>query len=188
MAGFDPGFPPRGYVSVGAGDPGRGDGLGPRGVTRRHSPAATLLVGAMAYALLVGGVGVTFDATPLLVGLVALAAAVLGHSTRMVATGLALAGWGAAVLLVRHGPLPDDREAVAFLVGAGAGLVVARVIARARPDLQLGDGSVALVAGGIAFYLAFDATWIDDWPLWTAVMVGWAAWEARQTGRARAGP
>ncbi len=142
-------------------------------------PGAVLLGGALVYALALGLLGVTFDATPLLVGLVVLAAAVIGRSPRLVAAGLALSGWGSAVLLVRHGPLPDEREAAAFLLGAGAGLVAARLLARTRPGLDLGDGSMALVAGGIGFYFAFDASWVYDWPFWTVVLLGWAAWEER---------
>lgn len=139
--------------------------------------AVVLLAGAAVYALLVGGLDVTFDATPLIVGTVALAAATIGRTPRLTATALALMGWGGAVLLVRHGPLPGEREAAAFLVGAGAGLVAARLVA-GRRRRNLGDGSVALVVGGLAFYFAFEADWLYDWPVWTAALVAWAAWEA----------
>lgn len=141
-------------------------------------PAGLVIAaGAAAYALALGPGGVTFDVTPLFLGAVALAAAVLGGRLVLVSTALGLMGWGAAVMLVRHGPLPDAREAPAFLVGAAVGLAVAALLARARPGLRLGDGSLALVVGGLGFYFAFDEPDLYDWPVWTAVLVVWAAWE-----------
>lgn len=113
--------------------------------------ALVLALGAVAYAVILGPVGLTFDATPLVVGAIALAAAAVGRATHLVASGCALAGWGAAVLVVRHGPLPDTREAAAFLIGAGLGLVAARVMARAGHGRPLADGATALVLGGVAF-------------------------------------
>ena len=119
--------------------------------------AIVLGLGALVYGGLLGPLGVTFDATPLLFGAIALAAALLGRNPRLTAAALTLIGWGAAVMLTRHGPLPDEREAAAFLVGGGLGLLTARLVARRRPDLDLGDGSSVLVVGGMAFFLAFDA-------------------------------
>lgn len=147
--------------------------------------AIVLGLGALAYAALLGPLGVTFDATPLVVGSIALAAAVLGRSPRLTATALTLIGWGAAVMLTRHGPLPDAREAASFLVGGGFGLLTARLVARRRRDLDVGEGSTVLVVGGMAFFLAFDADWLYDWPVWSAFLVGWALWEGL-SGRRRA--
>jgi len=148
--------------------------------------AVVLGLGALIYAGLLGPLGVTFDATPLLVGSIALAAALLGRNPRLTATALALIGWGAAVMLTRHGPVPDEREAAAFLVGGGLGLLTARLVARRRPDLGVGDGSSVLVVGGTAFFLAFDADWLYDWPIWSASLVGWALWEWLSSRRRRA--
>lgn len=89
-------------------------------MTNRAAGVA-LLATAAGYAALVGGVGVTFNATPFLLGLGAVAAGVVARQTGLVGVGLTLVGWGTAVLAVREGPLPDNREAAAFLVGAGAG-------------------------------------------------------------------
>ncbi|MCA1691661.1 MAG: hypothetical protein LC733_05460 [Actinobacteria bacterium] len=89
-------------------------------------------------------------------------------------------------MLTRHGPLPDEREAAAFLVGSGLGLLTARLVARGRPDLDAGDGSSVLVVGGMAFFLAFDADWLYDWPVWCASLVGWALWEWLSSRRRRA--
>ena len=139
----------------------------------------------MVYAALFGPLGVTFDATPLVVGSIALAAAALGRAPRLTATALTLIGWGVAVMLTRHGPLPDAREAASFLVGGGLGLLTARLLARWRPDLDVGDGSTVLVVGGMAFFLASDVDWLYDWPIWSAFLVGWALWEGL-TSRRRA--
>lgn len=142
-------------------------------------PSSTVIlgVGALLYALALGPLGLTFDATPLMIGGIVLAAALLGRAPRLTATALTLIGWGAAVMLTRHGPVPDEREAAAFLVGAGLGLLTARLVARRRADVEVGEGSTVLVFGGIAFYLAFDADWLYDWPIWTALLVGWGVWE-----------
>ena len=142
-------------------------------------PPSTIIlgVGAVLYALAMGPLGLTFDATPLMIGGIALAAAVLGRASRLSATALTLIGWGAAVMLTRHGPVPDQREAAAFLVGAGLGLLTARLVARTRAGVDVGEGSTVLVVGGMAFYLAFDARWLYDWPIWTALLVGWGVWE-----------
>lgn len=139
--------------------------------------AAVLALGALLYAGSIGFLGVTFDATPLLVGAIALAAALLGRTPRLTATAFTLIGWGAAVMLTRHGPLPDEREAAAFLVGSGLGLLAARLVAWRRPDVDVGDGSSVLVVGGMAFFLAVDADWLYDWPVWSAALLGWALWE-----------
>lgn len=150
--------------------------------------AAVFGAGAVIYALMLGLFDVTFDATPLIVGTIALAAAVLGRAPRLVATALTLIGWGAAVMLTRHGPVPNEREAAAFLVGAGLGLLAARLLGWRRADLDLGEGSTVLVAGGLAFYLAYDADWLYDWPIWTAFLLGWAAWEWARHRRALSPP
>lgn len=149
--------------------------------------AGILAVGAVTYLVLMGPLSVTFDATPLIVGLVVLAAGTIGRAPALTATGLTLVGWGLAVLLTRHGPLPDEREAATFLVGAGLGLLASRVVARARPGREVGEGSTVLVVGGAAFFLAFDAAWLYDWPVWTAVLMAWALWEAagHRSGRIR---
>lgn len=102
--------------------------------------AVVLGLGALVYAGLIGPLGLTFDATPLLLGSIALAAALLGRTPRLTATALTLIGWGAAVMLTSHGPLPDEREAAAFLVGAGLGLLTARLVAGGVPSSMSARG------------------------------------------------
>ncbi|MGH9224060.1 MAG: hypothetical protein ACRD2W_09840 [Acidimicrobiales bacterium] len=144
--------------------------------------AVVLAAGAGVYAMLQGPFGLTFDATPLLVGVIVLSAATTGGARRLAASGLVLVGWGATVVLVRHGPLPDEREAAAFLVGAGLGLVAARLVSGSA-DRPLGDGSTAVVAGGAAFYLAFEWSWLGQWPVWVVVLLVWAGWELARPPR-----
>lgn len=147
----------------------------PRG---RGRGGLLLVAGAGVYALLVGALGVTFDATPLILGLVALAAGVLGPSGGLVPPGLALVGWGAAVLLVRAGPIADAREAPAFLVGAGLGVLAAVLLSRGNASAARPVGAaVAVVLGGLAFFLAYDLSELSDWPLWATALVAAGAGE-----------
>lgn len=144
--------------------------------------ALVLAVGAGLYALALGALDVTFNATPLLIGAVVLAAAVLGDRPQLTGTGLVLVGWGAAVLGVREGQLPADRSAAAFLLGAGLGLVATRILRRLT-NADLGDGAYAILSGGLAFYLAYDIAELGRWPVWAGAMLVWALFEAVQGGR-----
>lgn len=148
-------------------------------MTGRAATPGLLLLGAVVFALLRGAADVTFNATPLVIGVIALAATAAGRRTSWGA-GLVLVLWGAAVLLVREGPLPAEREPAAFLVAVGAGLVLAALVtAQARRVDALIGGATAALLGGLAFYFAFDYEWLLDWPFWTAALVAWAGWEAR---------
>ncbi len=147
-------------------------------------PAAAIAVGAAAYAALVGGLGVTFNATPLIVGVVALVAAGLGRTDRLLPIAATLIGWGAAVLLVRDGPLPDAREAPAFLVGIALGLLAGHhLLRRMGSSASLVGGAWASLSGGLAFYLAYDVDALADWPVWTAFLGAWAVTEAFRARR-----
>ena len=146
--------------------------------------ALVLALGAGVYALAIAALGVTFNATPLIIGLVVLAAALVGDRPQLTGTGLVLVGWGAAVLGVREGPLPADRTAAAFLLGAGLGLVLTRLLHRLT-GTDLGDGAYAVMSGGLAFYLAYDVPELGEWPVWAAALLAWAVWEAARGVRAR---
>jgi len=135
-----------------------------------------LIVGAGVYAALVGAGNLTFNSTPLIIGATALAAGVLGRRRRLVPVGLVLAGWGAAVLLVRDGPLPDDRSAPAYLVGMSIGLLFAQAVARAW-RIPITGALITALTSGIAFYLAYDIDALGNWPLWTAALAIWGAVE-----------
>ena len=139
--------------------------------------AATLGGAALLYAVALGAGGVTFDVTPLFIGLSALAAGLLGRSRHLLPPGAVLCGWGAAVLLIRHGPLPADREAPGFLIGVGVGLVAAHLLARRTGASTLGAAMTA-ATGGLAFYAAYDISALGRWPVWAGALVVWAIWEA----------
>jgi len=151
---------------------------------RTLGSAAVVATGAAVYALLVGLHVVGFATTPLLLGMIAVVAGLVGTRRRVVGTGLVLAGWGAAVLLVDRGVVPGARMTPAYMMGVGAGLLVAAAVA---PRDERGDwltsGSVAAVTGPLSLYGSYDVAALGRWPLWFAVMVGWAAWEAFWGGR-----
>ncbi len=143
----------------------------------RARPAGFVLIaGAAVYAVLVGAAGVTFNCTPLVIGVSACAAGLLGRSRRLVPIGLTLVGWGAAILLVRDGPLPDDRVAPAYLVGAAIGLLAAHAVARPWHLSLTGALMTALISGTV-FYVAYDIDTLADWPVWAAALTVWGAFE-----------
>ena len=135
-----------------------------------------LIVGAGVYAALIGAGNITFNSTPLIIGATALAVGVLGRRRRLVPIGLALAGWGAAVLLVSEGPLPDNRSAPAYLVGMSIGLLAAQAVALAW-RIPITGALITALTSGIAFYLAYDIEALGDWPLWTAALLVWGVVE-----------
>ena len=146
------------------------------GTRPRLVAALTFAAGAGVYALGVGPLGVTFDATPLWFGVVALAAGLLARQPRLVAIAMPLLGWGAAVLAVRHGPIPRGREAAADLIGVGFGMLAASIWTR-RHDLSTSGAACTVASGGLAFFLAFDVDALGRWPIWCVLMVAWAAFE-----------
>lgn len=138
--------------------------------------ALAFVVGAGIYALALGGFDVTFNSTPAWFGLVAAIAGIASRQPRLVSISMPLLGWGLAVLLVREGPLPHGREAAAFLVGAGAGMLAAALWSRIF-DLSATGAALTVLSGGLAFYLAFDIDALNRWPTWTVLMLVWAAYE-----------
>lgn len=150
-----------------------------REVGRARLPDASvtiLALGAVLYALALGAGGVIFNATPLMVGVIAIAAGLAGTRPHLVVIGLTLSGWGTAILLVREGPLPHNREAAVFLVGAAMGLAAAGFWNRAH-TAPATSGATALIIGALAFYLAYDIDELNHWPAWTVALLLWAAVE-----------
>ncbi|HEV2061371.1 MAG TPA: hypothetical protein VGR12_00850 [Solirubrobacteraceae bacterium] len=114
----------------------------------RLRQGAIFLGGALLYALLVRTV-LDFDWTPLLLGVVYLLAALAGgRDGGFWATACVLLGWGLGVVAVREIEL-DVYEPGAHLAGAGAGVLVAAILARAdRVEADaVGLGATALAAG-----------------------------------------
>lgn len=148
--------------------------------------AAVVLVGAAAYAALEGGGAVEFAATPMILGVTAIVAGLVGTRRRVVGTGLVLACWGAAVLLVAHGVIPGDRATPAYMLGVGVGLLAAAAVA---PHGDRGDwltsASIVAFTGPLALYLSYDIAALGRWPVWSAILVLWAVWEGFWAWRAR---
>ena len=152
---------------------------------RAFASAAAVLAGAGAYAVLEGTGALAFTATPAILGVTAIVAGLIGTRPRVTATGLVLLGWGAAVLLVAHGVVPAARTTPAYMLGVGAGLLVAAAVAprQARGD-WLTSAAVVAFTGPLALYLTYDIAALGRWPIWAGVLVGWAAWEAFWATRA----
>ena len=149
-------------------------------------PAAVLLTGAAVYGVLVGGSFLRFTTTPLLLGVIVLASGLAGTRRRVVATGLVLAGWGTAVVLVDHGVVPGDRTTPAYMLGIGAGLVVALASApRSEREGWLTSASITAFTAPISLYFVRDVGSLGRWRIWSALLVGWAAWESLRSWRNR---
>jgi len=148
-----------------------------------------ILAGTGVYALLEGSGAVEFSATPMILGVTAIVAGLAGTRHRVTATGLALAGWGAAVLLVAHGVVPADRTTPAYMMGMGIGLLVAAAVAprSARGD-WLTSAAVVAFTGPLSLYVAYDVAALGRWSTWTGVLLAWAGWEAFWGWRASAHP
>lgn len=149
-------------------------------MTRVRDAASGLILaaGAGVYAVVEGVVDVKFVVTPLFLGLVAVAAGALGTRHRVVGTGLVLAGWGAAVVLVDHHVVPVERTTPAYMLGLAVGLICAGVLAgRPRRAEWLASGAVAAFLGPLGLYLSYDIGALGRWPVWALTMVVWAGWE-----------
>jgi hypothetical protein len=136
------------------------------------------LVGAGAYALVQGPGGADFNLTPLFVGTTAIVAGLSSRRRRALATGLVLAGWGAAVLAVAHGVVPADRTTPAYMLGIAVGLLVTAGVSRHDDRSELmNSAAVAAFLGPLGLYLSYDAPALGRWPAWAVTLVGLAAWE-----------
>jgi len=151
---------------------------GPIAVWRTLLPAAVLLTGAVVYGVVVGGSFLRFTTTPLLLGVIVVAAGLAGTHRRVVGAGLVLAGWGTAVVLVDHGVVPGDRTTPAYMLGIGTGLLVALASApRSEREEWLTSASITAFTAPLSLYLVPDMGSLGRWRIWSALLVGWAAWE-----------
>lgn len=150
--------------------------LGPRGSFGGAGSAGILVAGAALYSAAEATRALAFDVTPLVVGVIVVVAAVVGARRRRVGTGLVLAGWGSAVLLVDHGVFADARATPVYMLGVGAGLLVAAAVAPVdERGTWLTSGAIVAFTGPLAFYLSYDLPWVGHWPAWAVVLVGWGA-------------
>ncbi len=146
--------------------------------------ALILALGAVAYGF-GQRAGLAFDTTPLTVGVVVVAAGVVGRTRRLLPNGLVLAGWGAAVLANDHG-LPQGRETPVYMIGIGLGLLAARLAS--RPDERgawFGAAATTATFSGLAYYGAFVTPRLGQAGAWTVSLLAWALVEAV---RSRIGP
>lgn len=157
---------------------------GPPVPLRVAASGLVLAAGAGVYALAEGAGGAHFDLTPLLLGAVAIGAGLVGVRKRVAATGLVLAGWGVAVLLVAHGWVPPERTTPAYMLGIAAGLLAAAAVAGpSRRAAWLMSGSIVALTGPLSLYLSYDVAALGRWPLWAVFMLAWGAWELYWDGR-----
>lgn len=145
---------------------------------RRVASGIVFLVGAGLYALAEGPGGAAFDLTPLLVGVIAIAAGLSSGRRRALGTGLVLVGWGLAVQAVSHQVVPADRTTPAYMLGIAAGLLATVAVARHEDrDELLSSATITAFLSPLILYLAYDVGALGRWPAWAAILVGLAAWE-----------
>jgi len=149
---------------------------------RWRAAGVVLVLGAAVYALLVGVGDVPFPATPLIVALSAGAAGLVSGQVRLVVIGLALGGWGAAVLLVDRGVTPDGRTAATYTLGLALGLGAAWVAAR-RTGTGFGGALCTASFAGLSAYLAPDVDALGEWPAWAVLLVTWGLLEGLRPPR-----
>jgi len=136
------------------------------------------LIGAGLYALLQRSGTIDFNATPVSVGVIAIIAGLASNRRRAIATGLVLAGWGTAVLLVAQGAVPAARTTPAYMLGIGAGLMATAVLApKAQRGEWLTSGAIAAALGPLGLYLSYDVGALGRWPAWALSLLALAVWE-----------
>ncbi len=147
-------------------------------VARNAASGVVFLTGAGLYAPLQRSGTVDFNTTPFSVGVIAIIAGLASNRRRAIATGLVLAGWGAAVLLVAHGAVSAERTTPAYMLGIGAGLVATAVLApKAQRGEWLTSGAIAAALGPLGLYLSYDVGSLGRWPVWALTLLALAVWE-----------
>ncbi len=147
-------------------------------MARGAASGVVFLAGAGLYALLQRSGTVNFNATPMSVGIIAITAGLASSRRRAIATGLVLAGWGAAVLLVAQGAIPAARTTPAYMLGIGAGLVATAGLApKAQRGEWLTSGAIAAALGPFGLYLSYDLGALGRWPAWALSLLALAGWE-----------
>ncbi len=132
----------------------------PRAIRLRR--AGVLGLGAVAYALLVGG-PLDFVWTPFVLGVVYLvAAAAGGPEGGLWATACVLLGWGLGVLLWSQTDVEVERSA-AEVFGVGLGVTAAAVLARRGFASEFtGAGATVLFAGAV-FLFGRSVDVVTEW-------------------------
>ena len=142
--------------------------------------AAVLLAGAALYAVLETAGGVTFFITPLMVGMVAVIAGLVGRNRHLIPAGLPLAGWGLGVLLIFEKTVSASRTTPMYMLGLAAGVLVARLVAPANQrGAWFTSAAISATVGVLGFFLASFSPFsrLGDWQAWCIALVAWAVWE-----------
>ncbi len=80
------------------------------------------------------------------------------------------------MLLVRNGPVPDNRQTLAYLIGLAVGLLAAHRYTQ-RTDVTLTGALMSAIIGGLSFYLAYDWRELGRWPVWAITLAAWGMFE-----------
>lgn len=139
---------------------------------------AVLAAGALLLAILRLPLDLTFNITPLAVGVVALAAAAaVPEDPKPWAEGIITTAWGIGVLLAREGP-ELGREAAVFMIAIGVGVIVAMAVTPRDHMTSVARSTAGVLGlGGLLFYLAFDLAWLTDWWVFAGALAVVAAVE-----------
>lgn len=138
-------------------------GVTVRTPSKRIVQGVLLLAGAVVLELLAGEERIRFYWTPLIIGLIYLAAALAGgRRGGYWATACGLIGWGLAVVLIARGRPHEIDTAGAYLAGAGIGFAAGALLRRAGvavSDLGLG---LTVAAAGAVLALTPRADFLGD--------------------------
>ncbi|MCW2607809.1 MAG: hypothetical protein JWO60_2502 [Frankiales bacterium] len=126
-----------------------------RSADRPTARAVVLAVGAVAVYLLLDGGTASFGQVPLLVGLVYLAAAVVGgRDGALWAPGCVVTGWGLANVALAEPslePLLRGAESPAHMTGIGLGILALGGLARAGVRTTTASVGLAVLLSGLIF-------------------------------------
>lgn len=136
-----------------------------------------LAIGAVAVAGL-RLAGLSFGYTPLLVGVVALAAAAVSPDPKPWTAGIVTSSWGLGVLLVQVSGI-SGRGGSVYMIAIGIGVLIAYLVTPQGQRHMVGSGAASLlIAGGFLFFLSFELAWITQWWVFAAGIAAAAAVEA----------
>ena len=158
----------------------RTDATDTGGRRERLGAAAVYAAGGVLYFVAREVLGVGFLASPLLYGLIVLAASVF--RPRLRAPAVLLTVWGAAVLLDGHGPIAEGRSAAVYIAGFGLGALLLRLLERwidTRAALE--SLAAVILITGVWFYFAeayeiLTRPWL--WSAWLLLSAGALAFTA----------
>lgn len=179
-----------------AGGPDHGNGShlhNSRTMSRALGAAAVYVGGAAAYYAALQGLGVTFQATPLILGIVMLAASIF--RARLLASAVLLLAWGAAAIALEYEWLPRERSSAVYMIAFGlAALALLLLRRRVAPRVALESAAIIMLVGGLSFFAAYEVDALGRPWLWSLALIVNAAglvavawWRQRRSGRGATG-